>query len=350
MSSFVGIDEAQKDSRKKENKSKSNNLNALNDLFGIPDSEGDIVYLDPSQIADYKDHKFKPCSGSKMKMLEESVEAYGFITPCIVRPSGDAAYPVNEEHEMLAGHTRKKIAIKKGIKLPCIIKQGLSEEDARAYVTITNCQRSFEEMTYSERAAVLADYYTAVQNGGHQKQVLDEINSYLETYANHYESRVEEGLSTGWTAGIRDVAEQYDLSKSTIAMYIRINKLIESVKQLVDDGKVPIKAAVQLSYITEEHQELFVELMESGVYKCDIAKAKMIRSLAENKKLTVATMTEVLSGLKKKKNPGKPKAFSLSGNVMKKYEQYFSPEQSKKDIESVIDKALQFYFENALQE
>ena len=347
MSSFVGIDEAQKDSRKKENKSKSNNLNALNDLFGIPDSEGDIVYLDPSQIADYKDHKFKPCSGSKMKMLEESVEAYGFITPCIVRPSGDAAYQVNEEHEMLAGHTRKKIAIKKGIKLPCIIKQGLSEEDARAYVTITNCQRSFEEMTYSERAAVLADYYTAVQNGGHQKQVLDEINSYLETYANPYESRAEGEVSHGETVGVRKVAEQYDLSKATIARYIRIDKLNVGVKKLLDEGSVPLQAAVELSYITEEHQELFVELMESGVYKCDSTKAKLIRQMEKDKKLTIATMTEVLSGVK---NPGKPKAFSLSGKVMKKYEQYFSPEQSKKDIESVIDKALQFYFENALQE
>lgn len=350
MSSFVGITEAQKSNQKKENKRKPNNLNALNDFFGIPDSEGDIVYLDPSRIADYKDHKFKPCSDSKMKMLEESVEAYGFITPCIVRPATDAAYPVNEEHEMLAGHTRKAIAIKKRIKLPCIIKQGLSEEDARAYVTITNCQRSFEEMTYSERAAVLADYYTAVQNGGHQKQVLDEINSYLETYANPYESRAEEGLSPMATAGVRSVAEECDLSKDTIARYIRINTLLDDMKIMLDDGELGIRAAVELSYIGEEQQKLFAELMQSGVYKCDITKAKLIRQLEKDKKLTIATMTEVLSGVKKKKNPGRPKAFSISGKVMKKYEQYFAPEQSKKDIESVIDKALQFYFENALQD
>ena len=350
MSSFVGIDEAQKDSRKKENKSKSNNLNALNDLFGIPDSEGDIVYLKPSQIADRKDHKFRPCSDSKMKMMEESVEAYGFITPCIVRPATDAAYPVNAEYEMLAGHTRKMIAAKTGRELPCIVKEGLSEEDARAYVTITNCQRSFEEMTYSERAAVLADYYAAVQNGGHQKQVLDEINSYLETYANPYESRAEGQVSPRETLGVRKVAEQYDLSRATIARYIRIDTLTAGIKQLLDDEKVPVKAAVELSYLSNEHQELFVELMESGVYKCDIAKAKFIRKLEADKKLTIATMTEVLSGVKKKKNPGKSKPFSISGKVMQKYEQYFSPEQSKKDIESVIDQALKFYFENAPQD
>lgn len=59
-----------------------------------------------------------------------------------------------------------------------------------------------------------------IQNGGRQKQVLDEINSYLGTYANPYESRAEEGLSTGWTAGIRDVAEEYDLSKNTFTKNI----------------------------------------------------------------------------------------------------------------------------------
>lgn len=350
MSSFVGIDKAQQSGQKKENRHKPNNLNALNDLFGIPDGAGDIVYLKPSQVADRKDHKFKPCSASKMAMLEESIAEYGIIQPCVVRPATDAAYPVNAEYEMLAGHTRKIIADKQGIDIPCIVKEGLSEEDARAYVTITNCQRSFEEMTYSERAAVLADYYSAVQNGGRQKQVLDEINSYLETYANPYESRAEEGLSPGGTAGVRDVAEQYDLSKNTIARYIRIDTLTAGIKQLLDGEKVPVKAAVELSYISNEHQELFVELMESGVYKCDIAKAKFIRKLEADKKLTIATMTEVLSGVKKKKNPGKSKPFSISGKVMQKYEQYFSPEQSKKDIESVIDQALKFYFENAPQD
>ena len=55
-------------------------------------------------------------------------------------------------------------------------------------------------------------------------------------------------------------------------------------------------------------------------------------------------MTDILSGIKRKKNPGKPKAFSISGKVMKKYEQYFSPDQDKKEIENVIDKALELYF------
>ena len=151
-------------------------------------------------------------------------------------------------------------------------------------------------------------------------------------------------MSHGETVGVRKVAEQYDLSKATIARYIRIDKLNESIKVILDENCISMQAAVELSYISNEHQELFVELMESGVYKCDIDKAKMIRELESKDKLTIATMTEILSGIRRKKNPGKPKTFSISGKVMKKYEQYFSPEQDKKEIENVIDKALELYF------
>ena len=146
------------------------------------------------------------------------------------------------------------------------------------------------------------------------------------------------------TNGIRGVAEECDLSKDTIARYLRINTLQEDIKVLLDDGKVPMRAAVELSYISQENQKIFVDLMQTNEYKCDIKKAKLIRELQMKAKLTIATMTEVLSGSKAKKNPGKPKSFSISGKVMKKYEQYFSPDQDKKEIENVIDKALELYF------
>ena len=152
------------------------------------------------------------------------------------------------------------------------------------------------------------------------------------------------------TNSIRGVAEECDLSKDTIARYLRINTLQEDIKVLLDDGKVPMRAAVELSYISQENQKIFVDLMQTNEYKCDIKKAKLIRDLQMKAKLTIATMTEVLSGNKAKKNPGKPKAFSISGKIMKKYEQYFSPEQDKKEIENVIDKALELYFGGNKQE
>ena len=173
---------------------------------------------------------------------------------------------------------------------------------------------------------------------------MSEINSYLQTLSNPVNTRADEGLSQIATSGIRGVAAECDLSKNMIARYIRINTLIEGIKSMLDDEKLPMMAAVELSYISQENQKLFVDLMQTNEYKCDIKKAKLIRDLQMKAKLTIATMTEVLSGNKAKKNPGKPKAFSISGKIMKKYEQYFSPEQDKKEIENVIDKALELYF------
>ena len=179
---------------------------------------------------------------------------------------------------------------------------------------------------------------------------MSEINSYLQTLSNPVNTRADEGLSQIGTSGIRGVAAECDLSKNMIARYIRINTLIEGIKSMLDDEKLPMMAAVELSYISQENQKLFVDLMQTNEYKCDIKKAKLIRDLQMKAKLTIATMTEVLSGNKAKKNPGKPKAFSISGKIMKKYEHYFSPEQDKKEIENVIDKALELYFGGNKQE
>ena len=143
------------------------------------------------------------------------------------------------------------------------------------------------------------------------------------------------------TGGIRDVAEEYDLSKATIARYIRIGTLINDIKLLLDDEEIPLRAAVELSYISEENQNIFVELMKTDGNKCDIKKAKLIRELQQKGKLTIATMQEVLSGEKTKKSPGKPKPFKVNGGIIKKY---FKPEDKQKDIEEIIDKALELYF------
>lgn len=326
----------------------ASNMIGLQNMFGSG-GETEIVELPIKELAPRRNHRFHPSPKAKRDMIKESIKEHGVIQPVVVRVAEDCKYAISGKYEILAGHQRTELCKELGKStVPCVIKSGLSEEDAQQYVTITNIQRSWEEISYSERAAILAEYYTAVKNGGRQKEVLDEINSYLQTYASPVNTRAEEELSTGWTGGVRDVAEEYDLSKSTIAKYIRINTLIEDIKVLLDDKEIPMKAAVELSYISEENQNIFVELMKADENKCDIKKARLIRELQQKGKLTIATMQEVLSGEKTKKSPGKQKAFSLSGSIVKKYtdEGYFTADQSKKDIEKIIDEALAFYFTN----
>lgn len=317
------------------------NLIGLQNMFGSG-GETEIVELSIDILTPRKNHRFSPSPKAKRDMIKESIQEHGVIQPVIVRPAEDCAYKISGKYEILAGHQRTELCRELGKNtVPCVIKSGLSEEDAEQYVMITNIQRSWEELSYSERAAILSEYYTAVKNGGRQKDVLDEINSYLQTYSNPVNTRAEEGLSHRETNGIRGVAEEYDLSKATIARYIRIDTLIDDLKLMLDDNEIALLPAVELSYISEENQKVFVELMKTDGNKCDIKKAKLIRELQQKGKLTIATMQEVLSGEKAKKSPGKPKPFKVNSGIIKKY---FKPEDKQKDIEDIIDKALELYF------
>ena len=319
-------------------------LITLNDMFGITPSDGEIVYIPVGDLVPYKWHKFKPSSQAKRQAMFESIKEFGILEPIIVRPEKDVSYNLGAPYEILAGHQRTELGTLAGLSaIPALIKEGLSEDEAYQIHSETNWPR-WEEMAHSDRASMLASHSEALQNRNVRKEVLSEINSYLQTLSNPVNTRAEEGLSLLGTSGIRGVASECDLSKNTIARYIRINTLSEDIKSMLDDDKLGIYAAVELSYISQENQKIFVDLMQTNEYKCDIKKAKLIRELQMKAKLTIATMTEVLSGNKAKKNPGKPKSFSISGKVMKKYEQYFSPDQDKKEIENVIDKALELYF------
>lgn len=347
MSSFIGFDSPKQsaDNQKKENRKKPSNFDGLNELFGITESKFEVVELPIVELIPYKNHKFKPSPEAKRELIRESIKEFGVMEPVIVRPASDCAYEITGKYEILAGHQRTALSKETGRDVvPAIIKRGLSEDEAEQIVAETNMQRSFEEMTYSERAAVLASHYNAQKRRNVRKEVLSEINSYLETYSKPVNTRAEEGLSPGETKGVRGLEKEYDLSKATIARYIRIDTLIDEMKLLLDDGVIPFKAAVELSYISADNQELLVELVKINEYKCDMNKARLIREQEEKGNLNVSVMENILAGIKVRKSPGKPKAFSVNGSIMKKYEQYFTPELKKKDIEDIIDKALAMYF------
>ena len=334
MSSFIGLDKPEKEKKKPI---------GLNDLFGIPDSQFEIVELPIQDLVPYKNHKFRPSSTAKRDIIAESIKEFGVLSPIIVRPKEDCAYEINGRYEILAGHQRTELSRQVGkTNIPAIIKKGLTEEEAEQIVDETNIQRSFEELTHTERAAVLSSHYNAMKKRNVRKEFLSEINSYLQTYANPLNIRAEGQVSHGETKGVRGVAEEYDLSKATIARYIRIDTLIDDLKLMLDDGEIAILPSVELSYISTENQELLAELINSNEYKCDINKAKLIRELQVKNKLTIATMTEVLSGKKVKRKPGAPKGYKVSGKVIQKY---FKPEQDDKEIGEIIEKALELYFE-----
>ena len=115
---------------------------------------------------------------------------------------------------------------------------------------------------------------------------------------------------------------------------------------MADEHEIIIKAAVELSYLKVEEQNIVEEVLSTGRYKVDLNKAKLLRTYSNNGKLDEEKVTAILSGeIDKKKKAKKPAAFKLKPKIVSKY---FKPEQNQAEIEEVIDKALALYFETLM--
>lgn len=340
MSSFVGVDKPVSDKSKKK---KSTNFDAMNGLFGMADVRSEILELPIRSLTPRKNHRWTPLTGAKETEVRESIREFGVIEPIVVRPKEDIAYEIEGDYEILAGNNRTRLSAELGMDtVPAIVKKALTEEEAEHYVNHTNIHRDWSEMKHSERAAVIASEYSAQKKRNVRKEVLEEINSYLNDMEKLEESMAGGVLSPGETKGVRQIADEHDLSKATIARYVRIDSLTDDLKELLDHKIITFKAAVQLSYITIEDQEMLVSLLESNdSFKCNEEKAKRLRQLRKEDKLTVATMSAVLAGSLRKKKQGPVKGYKVSGKVIQRY---FKPEQDEQEIGEIIEQALKMYF------
>ena len=131
------------------------------------------------------------------------------------------------------------------------------------------------------------------------------------------------------------------MSKGSVVRLIRINKLIDELKALVDSGELSIRAGVELSFLSEDTQAVVAECAEDG--KIDMKKAKMLRASADDEgNIDRYTVESIISGEDGEAKP-KPKSVKISNDT---YTKYFSDGVKAKEITETIEKALAFYFEN----
>jgi len=280
-----------------------------------------FLYID--SLVPYSRHPFKLYEGKGLADMVESVKEFGIITPVIVRHIDE------EKYEILSGHNRVNAARLVGLDvIPVLIKNNLSDEEAILIVTETNLQqRSFSELSHSERAICLAQHYAAMKCQGRRNDLINEIETLMDTSSQlGTKSRTDE-----------KIASENGLSKNTVARYIRISALIPSLLLYLDVGKIAFLTAYQLSFIEDENsQNRIAEYVQSG-YKVDMKKAEILREYYENGDLTDETISQVLSC----KNPTERKSFKLSAEIL---DGFFNAEQGKNEIEQIIINALQFYY------
>lgn len=304
----------------------------------VPEPAG-ILEMDFARMEPFPNHKFKLYEGQQLADMVESIRQFGVLLPIILWHNEDGEYII------LSGHNRHNAALLAGLtKGPVIIKENLTYDEAVLIVTETNLrQRSFGDMSHSERAYCLAQHYEALKSQGRRNDLLDEIEMLLnphESRENPTSVQVEQKLESR-----EKVGQEYGLSASKVGRYIKIATLIEPLLMRVDTGEIPFLAAYDLSFIGDADQQCQIaELMESDNYKVDMKKAELLRNYYETGKLNDTTTVQILSGEKTRKpKTNKPQPFKVKPAVITKY---FTAGQSAKEIEDTIDRALALYFEN----
>lgn len=317
------------------------NLNDIFDFEKNPAITGvsNITEMEFSKMKPFPGHIFKLYEGQQLEDMVESIKQFGILIPIIVWRKDNKAYTI------LSGHNRVNAGKLAGLtKGPVVIKENLSDEDAVLIVTETNLrQRSFSDMSHSERALSLSQHYEAMKCQGHRTDLIKEIETLLNPHGKGDNStcvQVEHKLKNRDKTG-----SEYGLSATNVTRYIRIATLVPELLYSIDAKEIAFLAAYTLSFIEDKNkQTLIAEIINREDCKIDMKKASLLREYYEKNKLTDKAVEDIIMGVRTSKNKNdKPKSYKVKSAVLKKY---FNAGESQAEVDDIIEKALDMYFES----
>ena len=302
-----------------------------------------IVIISADKLVHYGKHPFKLYQGERYWDMVESIKVNGILVPLIVRPLPDDFY------EILAGHNRFECGKEADLtEMPCIVKAGLSDEEAHLIVTESNLiQRSFTDLSHSERAEALATHYEAIKHQGKRTDLIKQVEA-LVNGENPVDSTDNPEVETSTPVGNKSIdvtGEKYGLSKNSVARYIRVNSLIPGFKELLDSEELSIRAGVSLSYISEERQQVILEQMQRYDANLSMKQAEALRCLDSE---TKDTSDQFMLGCADILQGREVKGASIKKTIRLKFDRaeissYFSDEDTEEVIQETVLEALQFY-------
>ena len=294
------------------------NLPSVDDLFTTQeerDQKNQEYVKDISiyEITDFPNHPFKVKMDDKMLETIESVRDHGVLVPALVREKPTGGY------EMISGHRRKMASELAGKEtMPCIVRN-LSDDQAVIVMVDSNLQR--EEILPSEKAFAYKMRLEAMnrQAGRPSKNNLTPVVSDLN------------GLRTNEALG-KEVGESQD----QIRRYIRLTELIPEILEMVDDKKISMRPAVELSYLPKVEQEILYDIMESEACTPSHAQAIKIRKFSAEGRLNEDVLLSIMS----EEKPNQVEQWKIPKNRLKKY---FPSGTTQQKMEETIIKALELY-------
>lgn len=262
-----------------------------------------------SEIDNFPDHPFKVKDDEEMQRMVESVKQAGILNPVLLRKKEDGRY------ELISGHRRKRACELAGLtSIPAIVRE-LDRDSATIYMVDSNLQR--ETILPSEKAFSYKMRLEAMNRQGKRTDLtLSQVGTKLRSDA--------------------ELAEIVGESRNQIQRYIRLTALIPPILQKVDDGKIALSPAVEISYLTAEQQQWLMETMELEDCTPSHAQAIKMKQFAKDGKLTEAVILSIIQ----EEKPNQKEQLKISKERISKYFPAGTPADK---IEDTIIKALELY-------
>jgi len=293
-------------------------LTSVDDLFSTEESRAEeekerVQEIPIAEIDGFPDHPFHVEMDDAMREMAESVRRFGVLSPAVARQKEDGRY------ELISGHRRKKACELAGIdKMPVIVRN-MDRDEAIIFMVDSNLQR--ERLLPSEKAFSYKMRLEAMKRK-----------------AGRPSKENASPLATNYSSGRSDLdlAQIVGEGKDNIRRYIRLTELTPALLQMVDEGKIAFRPAVELSYLTKEEQASLHEAMESEDCTPSLAQAIKIKKFSQEGRLSDDVILSILS----EEKPNQREVYRLP---KERIDKYFPKGTPSEKIEEIICKALELY-------
>lgn len=232
-----------------------------------------ITKVNITELHPFPNHPFQVRDDDTMRETVESVREYGVLSPVIVRSRDEGGY------EIISGHRRTRACEIAGIEEIPVIIRDMDYDTAVIAMVDSNIQR--EEILPSEKAAAY-------------KMKLEAIKRKAGRPSKENVSQVETNKRSD-----EIIAEQNGESRAQVQRYIRLTELQPELQKMVDDGKMAMTPAVEVSYLKPEEQKLLIDTIESEQATPSLSQAKQMKQMSREGTLTDDSMLAVMSVQKK---------------------------------------------------
>jgi ParB family chromosome partitioning protein len=223
------------------------------------------------ELHEFKGHPFQVRDDEEMDKTAQSIKEYGITTPLLVRPDPGGGF------EIISGHRRHHAAELSGLDaVPCIIRE---MDDDTAVITMVDSNLQRETILPSERAYAYKMKMEAIRHQGERTDLTS--------------TQVVSKLAA------EQVGEDAGMSRENVRRYVRLTNLIPEVMDMVDEKKIALNPAVELSYLKPQEQKDFLEAMDFAQASPSLSQAQRMKKLSQSGDCTLDAMCGVMDEVKK---------------------------------------------------